>query len=146
MKRILAAFLILLANLVLLVHAVIPHHHHSENLCFDLTVTEQSNTETCCSGICTKENHPDDPDKESDCCTLSHIIALFNGDIKQNIRAHISSHDLLSNVSFVALEGNENSGILNPRFFIEIVFNDQLPIYHSLASKAFGLRGPPFVG
>jgi len=146
MKRILAAFFIVMANMVLFVHAVVPHHHHDSNLCFDAIVAEQTLADECCDESCNSdaEHNQHDSDKASDDCMLSHIVALFNGDIKQNIRATISSHDLINHVSLFALEGNENSRISNPHFFIEIVFNDHIPVYHSLASRAFGLRAPPY--
>lgn len=144
MKRIPAAFFILLANMVLFVHAVVPHHHHDSDLCFDTFVAEHTSHENCCSTACNAGQHQhDSSDEESDSCMLSHIVALFNGDIKQNIRAHISSHDLVNNAFLFAIESSESSSVSNPHFFIEIVFNDHIPIYHSLASQAFGLRAPP---
>ncbi|HPF51790.1 MAG TPA: hypothetical protein PK335_09460 [Draconibacterium sp.] len=143
MKRITAAFFILLANMVLFVHAVIPHHHHDSDLCFDAIVAEHTSHDECCNNTCDAKHHQHDSDKESDSCMLSHIVALSNGEIKQNIRTTISSHDLINNVSLFAIKGDENSRVSNPRFFIEIVFNDHIPIYHTLASQAFGLRAPP---
>lgn len=143
MKRILAAFFLILANMVLFVHAVIPHHHHDSNLCFDPFVAENTSHEDCCTEECDTESQ-DDSKKASDDCMLSHIVALYNGEIKQNVRTTISSHNLINYTPLFAIESNENSRVSNPRFFIEIVFNDQIPIYHSLASRAFGLRAPPF--
>ena len=144
MRRIPAVFFILLANLVLFVHAVVPHHHHDSDLCFDPIVAEHTSHNDFCSEACKNDPHQHDSDNASDDCMLSHIVALYNGDIKQNIRAHISSHDLINHLSVFALFSNENLRVSNPNFFIEIVFNDHISIYHSLASQAFGLRGPPF--
>lgn len=143
MSRILAVLFILMANFVLFVHAVIPHHHHENNLCFDTVQTSQPATDECCNETCTAENHQHDTDKESDSCVLSHIVALFNGDIKQNIRVSVTSLQLINHISLLTLTTDEFSLVSNPRYFIEFVFNDHIPVYHSLVSKIFGLRAPP---
>ncbi|MFV0590762.1 MAG: DUF6769 family protein [Draconibacterium sp.] len=146
MKRNLAAIFILLANMVLFAHAVVPHHHHDSNLCFEAKAAGHNANDECCGEGCktSDESHQHNSDEASDDCLLSNVIALFNGDVKQNIRTQISFLNLIYNTSLFVLEGNENLRVSNPHFFIEIVFNDQIPIYHSLASRAFGLRAPPF--
>jgi len=141
MQRILAAIFLVMANLVF---AVVPHHHHDNDLCFDTVIAEQNHNATSCNDACSSENGQKDSDEKSDSCMLSHIVALYNGEIKQNIRACIISHDLIKSTSLYALEGNENLRFSNPKLLNQLVFSDRIPVYHSIASKVFGLRAPPF--
>lgn len=144
MKRILAASFILMANMVLFVHAVIPHHHHQNNLCFDTIAAEQTSHEECCSTACDTSKQGHDSEKDSDNCLLSNIVAPYSGELKQTVRTSISSHDLINTVSLFSIPGKDySSGVLNLHFYLEIVFNDHIPVYHSLASQSFGLRAPP---
>lgn len=69
-----AAFLfVLLANVIILVHSCIPHHHHLDHLCLG-----QKDCHSHTAG-CNPENddHSAQPGKETDdCCQLRQIKAI----------------------------------------------------------------------
>jgi len=141
-NRITAAFFLIMANLILFVHAVVPHHHHESELCFDTFRNTEKTTDYCCE---TKESkHQHESDKDEDGCFLSHIVALSSGEIRQPIRVDLSVHNLNHTGFELAALCSENSAVSTPGYFIEIVSHDHKPNYFSLACKASGLRAPPF--
>lgn len=141
-NRIAATIFLIMANLVLFVHAVIPHHHHESELCFDTFAESEETTDYCCESDEMKHNH--DSKKDEDGCFLTHIIALNYGEVKQGIRVDSSSQNFNSNNFALAVLSDENSAISSPDYFIEIVSHNHRPNYFSLACRASGLRAPPF--
>lgn len=82
MKKAISLFFTLLANLILLVHAVVPHHHHEDIACF----TNHFNTE---HGITCHQHENHDPgndhdtDHENDNCSLHELLAIVPDRIRQ---------------------------------------------------------------
>lgn len=142
-KRVTAAIFIILANMVLFVHAVVPHHHHDSDLCFETFSNQQKTIAKDCCQTNEESKHQDDSDKDSDNCFLTNIVALFSGEIKQNIRVDINSRDLLSNAFMLSGLAGKNCTLSCPGYFVEIVSHDHKSNYFSLACSAFGLRAPP---
>ena len=138
-ERITSALFIILANLVLFVHAVVPHHHHYSDLCFDTF----SSHDIIADELCGEPDKPHSDREEEDNCFLSNIVAPYSGEIKQLIKGTANSHDLLDNISVHAILTDDACCLSNLDFFVEIVSNDHKPIYFSLACRAFGLRAPP---
>jgi hypothetical protein len=81
--------LTLLASLIILAHAVIPHHHHSDGVCFDFAVYvdpqypgHHHNHADCCEN----DHHTDHTQEEkqqipsnhqgSDCCYLAEMLVF----------------------------------------------------------------------
>ena len=141
-NRVAATIFLILANLVLFVHAVIPHHHHESELCFDAFNKTEQTTDNCCESDETKHHH--DSDKDEDGCFLTHIIALNYGEVKQGIRVDFVSAGFNTNNFAMAILSDRNSAISSPDYFIEIISHDRRPNYFSLACRASGLRAPPF--
>ncbi|HPG99979.1 MAG TPA: hypothetical protein PK502_03830 [Tenuifilaceae bacterium] len=68
-KQLCSVWLILLANIMLQVHAFVPHHHHNGQVCFDgysvnITIPNDGNDAS------NNRAHPTDEDAE--CCALKH--------------------------------------------------------------------------
>ena len=142
-KKLTSAFFIVLANLVLFVHAVIPHHHHNSDLCFDTFSSEKGYVNYNCETD-KEKSHKEESDNDSDHCFLQNIVALSNGEIKQNLKGIINSHDLFKKVSVFSVLKQEKNALSNPDYFLEIVSHNHKLNYFSLACRAFGLRAPPF--
>ena len=68
-KQLCSVWLILLANIMLQVHAFVPHHHHNGQVCFDgysvnITIPNDGND---------ARNNPAHPtDEDAECCALKH--------------------------------------------------------------------------
>lgn len=129
-KRTTALFFLSMAYLIIMAHAVIPHHHHQESICIqDSHCTDQHQG----NDQCTSEH-----DHEVDCMLIQSVVIpagqerLFNmpeSDIQWQfdsgmpsvIEHHISSF----------------SGIISP------LIPDPESTYLSFASAALVLRAPP---
>ncbi len=142
-KKLTSAFFIVLANLVLFVHAVIPHHHHDRDLCFDTFSSENTIADNYCEPHGSKKGENSGNDN-ADHCFLQNIVALSNGEIKQNLKGIINSHDLFKKVSVLSILKQEKNALSNPDYFLEIVSHNHKPNYFTFACRAFGLRAPPF--
>ena len=74
MKRKMAILFIVLANFIILAHAVVPHHHHHEDIYF------HHNTKDCCnSSVLFSFTHNDDDcshnDSERETCKLQDLLS-----------------------------------------------------------------------
>ena len=132
---------LLFANLVLLAHAVVPHHHHAK------------------TGICLLDSHCEDhseadnhasPTSEQDetpfseeCCLLNNnVYILVHNPIKNVCRTHVNcdcekdSYTLASN-TFDIQDFVDNVGI-------HFRQKPYVPLFYSeYTSQSMGLRAPP---
>jgi hypothetical protein len=78
------AFLFLLvANLILLAHAVIPHHHHNLVVCIEGSHCQDSENHE--HSNC---NHTDD--ETGDCCVLNQLVLMPGNNMRHEINCAIS--------------------------------------------------------
>jgi Family of unknown function (DUF6769) len=137
--RIKTAFIfVLLANMVLLAHAVIPHHHHTEDP-VEIVVE------------CTNTNHEDHTDHKR--------IPVCDDDHKEGeIAPCITTTMLVPNNQFRAITSLEQITTSNVLPFTLLVFNyntipdgtinsveviENVPLYSRLLTSSQGLRAPP---
>ena len=71
MIRFTATLFLMLANLMWLAHAVVPHHHHGNHICFVTQGGHENHTH---------EHSSNDP---TDCCSLKQTIATQPGSDKR---------------------------------------------------------------
>ena len=83
-KKTAIPFFLVLANVILLAHAVIPHHNHAEIICFNLshchTDKEDASDRSC-------DSHQHDSDTDSN-CILKQVVLLPNNlskEVPENI-------------------------------------------------------------
>lgn len=144
-KRFIAILLMTLANVFILVHAVVPHFHHDGIVCFDSTTRPTCNTynidfgdSCCCMEIATEDAHHGHLEH----CNLSQIVER-NGDptddsiiVKPTVTTDLicvcalHCYSLLSLVDLTSFTLEEYKPYLN-------TYN--LPYVGS----TFGLRAPP---
>ena len=131
------------ASIVLLSHAVVPHHHHDSMACFVLPY-EGGHEHDACVHHDTDHQEKHDTDQNNDCCILNDILAVIPDNYKQE--------DL--NFDFSLILNNTNcflSMIIVPDLEKEqlIFYKDfrQRPIlvnsYEVYAAHSLGLRAPP---
>lgn len=127
LKRRLSIVFILLANIMLFAHAVIPHDHHvSSNTCSKTTLScDHSHTEVYCDE---SDSHKDDHH-----CCFSNIV--FNSDEQKN-----SVVGLLA----IPLDFLNNSKILVEKSAVKAYFAPYtIDDYVLFISKDSPLRAPP---
>lgn len=139
MKKAIALLFLLLANISLLVHAVVPHHHHDDiAVCFATACCADNDEASQChhdSG-----GHRHDGDTQPDGCALKEVYVRFeNGRLFAD-----SSPDYDSQYPVLYL--------LPINSVTEVTVSEKLPFrnkpyllsYHTaLVARSIGLRAPP---
>jgi hypothetical protein len=139
-KKLTAYSLILVANFVLLAHAVIPHHHHESVVC-----VEQKH----CQGDAIPHNHNvaehdhrHDGNKNSTSCILEQSVVVPTSQGKQ-----LKSHDNCSdnhNQDYYILS-NFGYSDLQPISKVVTYFSVYSSYLLSFVTSTLGLRAPPTV-
>ena len=93
MKKTIAITFLLLANFIILVHAVVPHHHHYDENIFH-------HNSDCCetdrfSLACEEESHNHNDDSQKDTCMLQDLLSklVINTKEKESL-AHVVESDI----------------------------------------------------
>lgn len=141
-KRITVVAILMLANLILLAHAVVPHHHHNKLICFKYShcTHDDLNDEHGKN----QDGHRHDGENNHDDCVLKEPVGVLSNQSRSD---------------FTLNSTNDRSGLddyndylldRSPEFQIhalstviyERVLNGS---YSSLVSSSLGLRAPPVV-
>jgi hypothetical protein len=142
-KNITAYSFILLSNIVLLAHAVIPHHQHESDICIvnshcqtDSGVHKHSDVE---------HNHEHDGENENNCCVLSEVVLLPpKNTIKKHEDIYCQENHLVLNKFQAVLFSNELQAF--DSVFITNAFGPLITCFHThFVNTALGLRAPPVV-
>lgn len=142
MKKIIAYSFILIANFVLLSHAIIPHHHHDKLVCIERTHCE--NDSKAHQHEANDQNHKHEHDgKNNSNCILKQSVAL---PVQQGKQLNECS-DCNDNHShdFQYLLFNVSGETFIPTCKIVISAIEVTPLYFTLLQSSLGLRGPPTV-
>ncbi|MGD9977910.1 MAG: DUF6769 family protein [Bacteroidales bacterium] len=135
-KRITAILLIFLANVMLLVHAAIPHHHHHGQVCF-LNDNIQGNTQG--------NNHEDG---NSDCCNLKQDFILPSDDNPQKESKCLvcdTHHTIPLSLDFYVIIGYAYSFRYNPDYFLTIHPEYSFSTIKDITANGVSLRAPPAI-
>lgn len=146
-KAIALGFLIL-ANIILLVHAVVPHHHHEGTVCFETHDGHSCSNHDRDHGHYHNHNHDHshnhdhNPDQDTSSCLLKTEALLQKGTQWKDIQCpefqKIQAYFLPSSFH-----------TLNPDILVSLreIFKHPLPpdLYVSQALASCGLRAPPKV-
>ena len=124
-----------LANICLLVHIILPHHHHGETeICF---------SDSCCKDSEEAHNHEhNDTPYSGKCCTIDNVYFSTDNDTK--ITCYAQTNNSCGQLLFALIPS-----ILNTCDFIEnteIHFRQNphvLIFYSDFISQSNGLRAPP---
>lgn len=144
MKRIISIICIAISTLVLLVFAILPHHHHGEETCIVMEYCEQDdaiNDEHTCHNNETNEQHGG-----SCAVELKFTVPHFNDEAKCKIsscKEYNHNHIYFSPVYFLVADffrvdiGDSATGT-------DCV--ERISFYESAdAGQSHGLRAPPFL-
>ncbi len=140
-KKIAAYIFILLANITLLVHAVIPHHHHQEEVCIISSHCDDNgdNHQHPADG----HHHDHNSSSNHDYCALNQIVAVPFSQLKYD---------------YNTIDGIDYHSIFTGAIIVNMDIDGPLPIsliktqlllfssnYSSFFGASFSLRGPPTV-
>jgi hypothetical protein len=141
-NRTTAVAFLMLANILLLAHAVVPHHHHNHQVCFvnshcnhdDPTHEHDRN----------RDSHSHDGENNHDNCVLKEPVAVFSNQWKIDLKiTDITDRTGADDFHNCALcDGTEFQCFLLSSFIYELNTGSSYP---SLVSSSLGLRAPPVV-
>jgi hypothetical protein len=141
-RKSITLFFILIANFVLLAHAIIPHHHH-QNEVYIVGSTYDTNSEIHKHGANECE-HDHKNENEADDCSLNQIVVVRANQIRHEIK-FIDCADNSTQLKGIQAVLFDNGG----RLFLLNVSTINPPILPSIYSDFVGtlvcLRGPPLV-
>ena len=143
MRKIIAILFLLCANLVLMVHVIVPHHHHDSMACFIIPV-EDEHEDACCT------SHEDDHqqkhagDESNDCCLLNDVMAIIPHQFKPEFYEFDASANQAFNELFLTII---KVTVADEDFLISYKDLRQRPYqafsYELFASRCLGMRAPP---
>jgi len=138
-----AIFFLLLANIILLAHAVIPHHYHQEQVC--IVNAHCQNDSKAHQHNASGHNHEHDGSEGTQNCVLKQAVAIPANSLKQEFKCLgcDDNHSPLVHLQAVLLSHEFNS------FVPKIISIAQIPLKTSSHScfvhSSLGLRAPPTV-
>jgi len=145
MQKIIAIFMMTFASLVLLAHAVVPHHHYNDNMaCFVLPHESEHDHDGC--------NHNDadhqekhDADHNNDCCLLNDVLAVIPDNYKpEDLKVDFSSTQIhaIQFLSMIKLPDFDQEFLISFKDFRQRPYLDYS--YQVFSTHGFGLRAPPY--
>ena len=135
----------LLANVMLLAHSVIPHHHHGDVVCFEVghcTVCETAHVDDC------DANHSSDSPVVTDenCCALDHMVMFHPDGLRHDLEdaGHPAEMDFQQDFFAALIQGYFDFS----QFAGNLPFRQHPPApayHHACLGQGPGLRAPPLV-
>ncbi len=143
MRRITAISFLYLANIILLVHTLVPHHHHKEQVCIQDSHCQTENPATKHND--SEKDHRHDGKTTTEYCILKQLIVVPSSPQRQDGK-YFGCY-----LNYPAFDGFQAILLytdLEP-FVPLLVFNEPAPSltsgYTRFLSTALGLRAPPIV-
>lgn len=133
-KRI-AIFFILFANILVLAHSIIPHHHHKGLVVSVATVNSSHNSHKSFN------DHSSDNDDDADCALREEILVPG-----RSFRFATDQQNENSELNFLQGINNAIPVSINPIFYFPCSFSQiqyDLAQYLFLLNNSQGLRAPP---
>lgn len=140
MKRGTSFIFVLLANIILLAHAIIPHHHHKTEETIVCSGTQSE-------GIVHKHSsntseHEHHRGRDYDCCLLKQVEVIPSNTFRQVCKCKDYNDNSPQFCEYQVILPENNTGIhaleseKNPGPLIQFT-------YSQIVNNAIGLRGPP---
>ncbi|MGE0077922.1 MAG: DUF6769 family protein [Bacteroidales bacterium] len=142
-QRNIAFTIILLANVMLLVHSLMPHHHHNGVVCF---------TESHSQCSCNSNNHSNDcgthhssNGDDSGCCVVKQDYLVPSDEIGKTTRCVV--HEINTKISNWFIPLLTSSVELQVIYEIKFKFHffDDFPLYSCFIDSGLSLRAPPSI-
>lgn len=140
MKKGTAIFFVVFANLIIMAHAIVPHHHHCHHQAF--TLTDFLSTENCDHNYPLKNQHHDHKNADhQDFCLLDQVVSTPVNFTKQNYYTNAFLDFDLSDLS--AINSHTSYDYIPPPTLPkpQNPFHSQL--YTCSSNSVSGLRAPP---
>ena len=150
-KRYSAVFFILMANIIFLAHAVLPHHHHKGEVCFvdshcktDSKAHKHTTSKHNHKHATKEHSHDHDGNTDEQNCRLKQEVILPSNQLE----LEYESFDYVDNTNFCRYQANltltEFELLIQPEFSIK-----KPPLIPSFYSRIIctnkGMREPPIV-
>ena len=143
MKRTISILFVSLSILMLLMHTVVPHHHHDGYVCFAIIECDEHNHEN--DEHTKHQGLPDDCEHTLSCFANSEYIDPQNaGDIKRKVSS-FQNHDIkhLFPILFLASDFLVYDTVIT---LSDFKYADSLLFYKYAGTNRFhGLRAPPLL-
>jgi len=144
-KKVVCITALLFANIFLLAHVVIPHHHHEDAVVCFLDTHNEDCEETHNHEQCDNQDHKHDspavPDK---CCIIDNVYFSAHNNVKTTHRSQTNYdcgqvlYALISN-SLNLQDGIDNTAIYSQE-------NPYVPLFYTeFITRSIGLRAPPVI-
>jgi len=142
-KRTTAIFFILLANIILLVHAVVPHHYHKSLVCIE---SSHCQSDGYVHNHSTSENdHEHDGSTGTETCILKQVLGIPSNSLKQELK-YLGCYEDHSKFA------HSEAIIFCSEFIVFVpktIAIAQIPLitssHSNFVSTSSGLRAPPVV-
>jgi hypothetical protein len=141
LKQFTSIVFLLLANIVLLAHDVIPHHHHEENICFE--------HHHSCPADNSHDSEADElppPEEKEACCMLAELVVFTPTSHSFEISCpccEIDHHLVTFDFSFIPTYSFAGSDLSDQYPFRQKPY--RINYLLSPANQLHGLRAPPLV-
>ncbi|MBE0662775.1 MAG: hypothetical protein IH597_09920 [Bacteroidales bacterium] len=137
LSKVVSISLLVIANLILLAHDVIPHHHHDDHVCFEhgSCATHHSND---------SENEQRSADENEACCSLADLLIIPANSRFDEIISSCCTSFLDSGSQSPALITNTEFDY--SKFLLPLLFRQhpqKTNFYRAFISLSAGLRAPP---
>jgi hypothetical protein len=140
-KKIIAYSFILLANFVLLSHAVIPHHHHEKQVCIESTHCESDSEAHQHEATEQNHNHNHEHDGNGSSCILKQAFVLNISKGKQINGCSDCNNNHSHDFQFILFNVSPETFI--PTCKTVILAIEVTPFYSALLQSSLDLRAPP---
>ncbi|KAF5066375.1 hypothetical protein DSECCO2_264460 [anaerobic digester metagenome] len=143
MKKAVSISFIALSTLVLMLVAIVPHHHHEGTACI---VTEYCEQDDAINDEHTHHGNIPKGDDQSCVAEVDYIASSFNNGIKYKV-AKSESHDDNSYSFLFSVYFLVSDFILNPEYLSsKSDYGEFISFYKSAEANQFnGLRAPPYL-
>lgn len=141
MRRKIALLSLFFVNIVLLAHAVLPHHHHETYVCLFDKHSCHDNDSSEVKTYCHHEHHGQNEDSAD--CLLKNLVVLPAKSFKQAFQSFIYTSDYHHFNDFLINLNDERTFFLSSSYhFPQVTEESSYPNY---VSQCLGLRAPPVV-
>jgi hypothetical protein len=138
-----ALFLILLANIALLVYAVVPHHHHHEQICIESSHCQDD--ESTHKHSTPEHDHEHDGSGGVDNCVFKQTLAIPANFLRQGPLCFNRNDRNEPNLDFITQTVLKNFVFFEPKIITKAQISPPTSPHSNFFADSSGLRAPPTV-
>ena len=138
-NKVAALFFILIANIILLANAAIPHHHHKSEVCIVGSHCKADEHKT------DGHKHGHDGDNNADHCVLNQVFIIPANQVKQEIKSLDFSDNTINHNQFQANPIDLELISLVSIYLLKTQPSLLFSSYCRYVQSSLGMRAPPIV-